>query len=180
MPIVYYQADSGTAPLIAEEETPQALLAVLKSMPAVPDWATKSETDARGMLSSLPPPNGWYDTADELETVLKQLSKERDARLLSAAMNQITEREGKSVSARDMANRLGLADAQNDGSAVRKILSAKSGMSGPTRRNLARLVRGDPPMSDDEQAQILNSVDDGRWQDVGWQDLRRLKRKGMH
>jgi len=63
-----------------------------------------------------------------------------------------------------------------DGSPVRKIMAARQGISGPTRRLLAYIIKHGPISPDDEIKFLAGLGDD--WQHVERKDLRRYRAAG--
>lgn len=173
MPYVYFETP-GVAPLIAEATSDVEMLEILRTMKEIPPDKCQDAATAHTWLKSLPAPNGWFDTVEEMEATIKQTLIQRDAQMLGTAMLHLGAQRGKKVSQHEMALMLGLSDPGKDGSPIRKILNGKNRLGNGARRVLALTLR-DGPMNAEQEAAQLASLDSGAWHSVDHKSLRRLK-----
>lgn len=157
----------NAVPAIVSKENEDDLLAFLSTIKDVPEEASKSIANAQEWLQSLPPPSGIYPNEEIAKEASDRVSMERNAALMKAAL----EKTGLTQAA--MAEALGLADPRRDGSAVRKILLAKTGMSGALKRCLAYiLVNG--VMTREQERAALDDLEKGKWRQVKRSQIRRI------
>ncbi|KZE34116.1 hypothetical protein IMF23_04385 [Chelatococcus daeguensis] len=165
MPVAIIIAE-GVAPAVLEADSDAALLDRVAELRVTPPDAKESVAACRAWLEGLPAPSGWFATTEEAEAFRERTARERDAQLMRAALKHT------GLSHREMTAALGLADAAGDGSPVRKITLAKVGLSGPTRRSLAYLIRHGA-MTREQEAAALNRIANGEWRTVQREAIRR-------
>lgn len=169
MPIAILLPANKT-PAILEEQTDAALFAAVCELADVPADAKTDPDSLKAWIETLPLPSGWFADADEAKALQKRVQMEQDAKLVKEA------RDHFGISSRELTALIGLADPQGDGSPVRRIMSAKQGLSGPGRRALAYAVlHGALDRKDENEA--LNRIGNGAWRNVKRSDIR-SERKG--
>jgi len=172
MPVAVILAEN-TAPAILEEASDAALFDAVCELAVVPDSAKADQASLQDWINTLPLPSGWFVDAAEAKAFQKRMQIEQDAKLIKSAIKHLD------LTQRELTAALGLADAQNDGSQVRKMLAAKQGLSGTGRRVLAYLLENGP-LDRKQEAEILNKVDNGSWRNVKRSDIRSARRtEGM-
>jgi len=169
MPIAVLLPEN-TAPAILEEQTDAALFDAVRVLAVVPADAKADPDRLKAWIETLPPPSGWFANAADAKAFQRRVQFEQDAKLVKAAQKHLD------VTQRELTALLGLADPQGDGSPVRRIMSAKQGLSGVGRRVLAYAVlHGAMDRCDETEA--LNSIGNGAWRQVKRSNLR-SDRKG--
>ena len=171
MPVAIVISDMAV-PAILHHETDDGLLAKLQSLKGVPNKVVTDAKSAREWLKNQPAPSGWFASANEAEAYTRQTGIERDGQLLRAAMKALGQ-NGEPLSQAAMAAVIGLTDSAGDGSPIRKILSGKNGLSGPSRRALAYALKHGALSFEDEE-RILDRLDGGRWATVAPKKIRRV------
>jgi hypothetical protein len=169
MPIAVLLPEN-TTPAILEEQTDAALFDAVCALAVVPADAKADQDSLKAWIETLPLPSGWFVDANEAKTFQKRVQMEQDAKLVKEAQKHF------GITQRELTALLGLADPQGDGSPVRRIMSAKQGLSGPGRRVLAYAVlHGGLDRKDETEA--LNRIGNGSWRNVKRSDIR-SERKG--
>ncbi|WP_395175845.1 hypothetical protein [Roseibium alexandrii] len=152
-------------PAIHNADTDAALFDGLCDLAIVPDSAKTDIDSMKAWVDTLPLPSGWFADADDAKAFQKRVQMEQDAKLVKAAIKHL------GVKQREMAALIGLADPQQDGSPVRRIMAAKQGLSGTGRRVLAYLVLHGG-LDRKQEAAALNQIDNGAWRHVQRSDIR--------
>ncbi|MCK7611948.1 hypothetical protein [Roseibium sediminicola] len=152
----------------ADDDT--SLFDALCELKIVPADAKSDPDSLKTWIDTLPAPSGWFADVEEAKAFQKRVQMEQDAKLVKDA------RDHFGISSRELTALIGLADPQGDGSPVRRIMSAKQGLSGPGRRALAYAVlHGALDRKDENEA--LNRIGNGSWRNVKRSDIR-SERKG--
>ena len=154
------------APAILERDNDQQLFEAISELAVTPDDARESEDACRAWVESLDPPSGWFENAEAAKVYQQRIQRERDSNLLKGAQKKL------GVTQVGLTAALGLSDPRKDGSPVRKIMGAKNAMGGTARRSLAYALKYGP-MTPEEEAELLMSVDEGSWHQVDRKKLRR-------
>ncbi|WP_157738701.1 hypothetical protein [Labrenzia sp. VG12] len=169
MPIAVLLLET-TVPAILEEESDKALFDAVCALPVVPADAKADLGCLQAWIETLPLPSGWFANAEEVKALQKRVRMEQDAKLVREAQKHF------GTTQRELTALIGLADPQGDGSPVRRIMSAKQGLSGPGRRVLAHAVlHGSLERAD--EAEALNQIGNGTWRIVERSEIR-AKRSG--
>ncbi|EFO29250.1 hypothetical protein TRICHSKD4_5072 [Roseibium sp. TrichSKD4] len=172
MPVAVILAEN-TVPAILEEASDAALFDAVCELAVVPDSAKADQASLKDWINTLPLPSGWFADSAEAKAFPRRIEIEQDAKLIKALVDQPGQTQ------RGLTAAIGLAGEKNDGSQIRKMMSAKQGLSGTGRRALAYFLKYGP-MDRKEEAEILNKVDNGSWRKVKRSDIRSARRtEGM-
>ena len=169
MPIAVLLPEN-TTPAILEEQTDAALFDAVCALAVVPTEAKADLDTLKTWIETLPLPSGWFADAEEAKALQKRVQMEQDAKLVRAAQKEF------GITQRELTALIGLADPQGDGSPVRRIMSAKQGLSGPGRRVLAYAVLNGA-LDRKAESEALNRIGNGSWRNIKRSDIR-SERKG--
>ena len=111
-------------------------------------------------------PSGVYADEDKASEAISALAGEQHAKLISTYINDT------GWTQMQLSNAIGFVNPRNDGSHIRKLLSCKSRLAGPSLRQVAQLIAGRVLETKEEETEVLTQYKGGAWRDVKWSQVR--------